>query len=152
MSFNTKTFPGDTPAETPAGVKCRVVQYKKLKSCVELHRAQESKRTKMKEFVQIFTTTGKREDAEKVARALVQKRLAGCVQIIGPIQSTYWWKNRIETAKEWLCLIKSEKGLYKEVEKTIKEIHPYETPEITAVPIVAGSKEYLEWLHDELKR
>jgi periplasmic divalent cation tolerance protein len=106
----------------------------------------------MKECVQIFTTTGKREDAERIARTLVQKRLAGCAQIIGPIQSTYWWKNRIETAEEWLCLIKSEKSLYKELEKTIKEIHPYETPEITAVLIHAGNKEYLEWLYGELKR
>jgi len=106
----------------------------------------------MKQYVHVFTTTGKREDAEKVAQTLVKKRLAGCVQIIGPIQSTYWWKNRKETAEEWLCLIKSEKSLYKELEKTIKETHPYETPEITAVPIVAGSKEYLEWLGHELKR
>jgi periplasmic divalent cation tolerance protein len=130
------------------------VHCKKLKSLLEPNRVQETKTrlTKLKQYVQIFTTTGKREDAEKVALALVQKRLAGCVQIIGPIQSTYWWKNRIETAEEWLCLIKSEKGLYKELEKTIKETHPYETPEITAVPIVAGSKEYLEWLGHELKR
>ncbi|MGD0977908.1 MAG: divalent-cation tolerance protein CutA [Candidatus Bathyarchaeia archaeon] len=92
----------------------------------------------MKQYVHIFTTTRKREDAEKVARTLVEKRLAGCVQIIGPIQSMYWWKNRKETAEEWLCLIKSEKSLYKELEKTIKETHPYKTPEITAVPIVAA--------------
>ena len=106
----------------------------------------------MKEYIQILTTTEKREDAQKIAQILVQKRLAGCVQVIGSISSTYWWKNRIETAEEWLCLIKSEKGLYEELEKTIKEIHPYETPEITAVPIVAGSKEYLGWLDQELKK
>ena len=130
----------------------RAVWCKKLNSLRKPNGLQESRQTKMKEYVQIFTTTGKREDAEKVARTLVQKRLAGCVQIVGPIQSTYWWKNRIESAEEWLCLIKGEKSLYKEVEKTIREIHPYETPEITAVPIVAGSKEYLEWLHHELEK
>ena len=107
---------------------------------------------KMKQYIHVFTTTEKREDAEKVAHILVQERLAGCVQIIGPIHSTYWWKNRKETVEEWLCLIKSEKSLYKELEKTLKKIHPYETPEITAVPIVVGSKEYLEWLDGELKR
>ena len=105
-----------------------------------------------KEHIQIFTTTEKRKDAEKIAHILVQKRLAGCVQIIGPISSTYWWKKKIQTAEEWLCLIKSEKSLYKELEKTIKEIHPYETPEITAVPIVTGSKEYLRWLDEEVRR
>jgi len=105
----------------------------------------------LKEHIQIFTTTGRREDAEKITQTLVQKRLAGCVQIIGPISSTFWWKSRIETAEEWLCLIKSEKGLFKELEKTVKETHPYHTPEITVVPIVAGSKEYLLWLDQELK-
>lgn len=105
----------------------------------------------MKEYIQILTTTEKREDAQKIAQILVQKRLAGCVQVIGSISSTYWWKNRIETAEEWLCLIKSERGLYEELERTIKEIHPYETPEITVVPIVSGSKEYLGWLDQELK-
>jgi periplasmic divalent cation tolerance protein len=88
----------------------------------------------MKEYIQILTTTEKREDAQKIAQILVQKRLASCVQAIGSISSTYWWKNRIETAEEWLCLIKSEKGLYRELEKTIKEIHPYETPEIISLP------------------
>jgi periplasmic divalent cation tolerance protein len=107
--------------------------------------------TKLKQYVNVFTTTKKREDAEKVAQILVQKRLAGCVQIIGSIQSTYRWKNRKETIEEWLCLIKSEKSLYEELEKTLKEIHPYETPEITASPIIAGSKEYLDWLDHELK-
>jgi periplasmic divalent cation tolerance protein len=82
----------------------------------------------------------------------VQKRLAGCVQIIGPISSAYWWKNRIESAEEWLCLIKSEKGLYKELEKTVKEVHPYETPEITAVSLVAGNREYFAWLGQELNK
>lgn len=106
----------------------------------------------MEEYIQIFTTTEKREDVERIAQTLVQKRLAGCVQIVGTVSSTYRWKSRIETTEEWLCLIKSEKDLYNELEKTIKEIHPYETPEITAVPIVAGSKEYLGWLHQELKR
>jgi len=56
----------------------------------------------------------------------------------------------VETAEEWLCLIKSERDLYDRLEKTIKEIHPYEIPEIVAVPIVSGSKEYLGWLNSEL--
>ena len=106
----------------------------------------------MKQFIQIFTTTEKREDAETIAKILVQKRLAGCVQIIGPMKSTYWWKSRMEIVEEWLCLIKSEKSLYEALEKTVKKIHPYETPEITAVPIVAGSREYFDWLDSELKR
>jgi periplasmic divalent cation tolerance protein len=103
----------------------------------------------MEQYIQVSTTTEKREDSERIAQTLVQKRLAACVQIIGPISSTYWWKGTVENAEEWLCLIKSKKSLYGLLEKTIKETHPYEKPEITAVPIILGSKEYLRWLNDE---
>lgn len=104
----------------------------------------------MEEYIQVSTTTEKKQDAERIARTLVEKRLAGCVQVIGPILSTYWWKGNLETAKEWLCLVKSRCDHYQELEKAIKETHPYETPEITATPIVAGSEDYLRWLTDEL--
>ena len=106
----------------------------------------------MEEYIQVVTAIEKREDAEKIAKALVEKRLAACVQILGPIVSTYWWKGTIERAEEWLCIIKSKKKLYEELEKSIKEIHPYETPEIFALPVVAGSKEYLKWLSNEVKK
>ena len=106
----------------------------------------------MEEYIQVVTAIEKREDAEKIAKALVEKRLAACVQILGPIVSTYWWKGTIERAEEWLCIIKSKKNLYEELEKSIKEIHPYETPEIFALPVVAGSKDYLKWLSNEVKK
>ena len=106
----------------------------------------------MEEYIQVFTTTEKKEDAEKIAKTLLEKRLAGCVQIVGPIESTYWWKGNVETAEEWLLFIKTRKNLYEELEKAVKEIHPYETPEIIAMPIVTGSKDYLEWLRNELKK
>ena len=105
----------------------------------------------MRGYIQVSTATRTREDAEKIAHALVKKRLAACVQILGPISSTYWWKNRIENVEEYLCLIKSQKSLYGRIEKAIKEIHPYETPEFTATSIVAGSKEYFKWIDQELK-
>ncbi|MEM1574711.1 MAG: divalent-cation tolerance protein CutA [Nitrososphaerota archaeon] len=104
------------------------------------------------EYIQVFTTTEKREDAEKIAKSLIEKRLAGCIQIIGPISSIYWWKSKIETAQEWLCIIKSKRNLYEEIEKSIKEIHPYENPEIIAMPIILGSEDYLKWLDNELKK
>jgi periplasmic divalent cation tolerance protein len=105
----------------------------------------------MDSYIQVVTTTEKREDGEKIAKALVEKRLAACAQLVGPIVSTYWWKDNIETAEEWQCLIKSKKSLYGEVEKAIKMLHPYETPEIIALPIVSGSDDYLTWLNSELK-
>lgn len=104
----------------------------------------------MEQYIQIITTIDKKETAERIAKVLVEKRLASCVQITGPIKSTYWWKGKIETQKEWLCIIKSKKDLYKKIEKTIKQIHPYEVPEILAIPITRGSKDYLMWLGNEL--
>jgi periplasmic divalent cation tolerance protein len=106
----------------------------------------------MKEVIQVSTTTEKREDATRIARALVEKRLAACAQVIGPIRSTYWWKGKIEETDEWLCLLKTRTDLYRKLEKTLRAIHPYEVPEITAQPIVAGSRSYLQWIDEETKK
>ena len=71
--------------------------------------------------------------------ALVERRLAACVQIVGPIRSTYRWKEQIETTQEWQCVAKTRRELYERVEEAVKSLHPYEVPEILAVPIVAAS-------------
>jgi periplasmic divalent cation tolerance protein len=99
-----------------------------------------------------MTTADSEEDARKIARALVEKRLAGCVQIIGPIESVYWWKKKIETAEEWLCVIKAKSDDFEEIEKAIRRIHSYETPEILATSITLASQDYLNWLDSELKK
>lgn len=106
----------------------------------------------MAEYIQVITTTGSKEEAEKISQAVVEKRLAGCAQVLGPIVSTYWWKGKIEKAEEWLCLIKSRTDLYQELESLIREVHSYEVPEILAMPIAKGSKSYLDWLRSELKK
>ena len=106
----------------------------------------------MKAYVQVHTTTEKKEDAEKIATILVQKKLAACVQLVGPIDSTYWWRGEVETSQEWLCLAKSTQSLFSEIQEAIKAEHPYELPEIIATPIVAGDKDYLKWLEGEVKR
>jgi periplasmic divalent cation tolerance protein len=105
----------------------------------------------MTEYIQLFTTTEKKDDAQIISKEVVEKRLAACAQVIGPIKSTYWWKEKIEQTEEWLCIMKSRGDLYEELEKAIKSIHPYEVPEIVAVPIVSGSQSYLEWLEQEVK-
>jgi periplasmic divalent cation tolerance protein len=69
--------------------------------------------------------------------------------VLGPISSTYWWQGKIEDAQEWLCLAKTQAQLYEKLESLVKENHPYETPEIIAVPILAGNKGYLEWIDAE---
>ncbi len=102
------------------------------------------------QILQVATTTANKSDAERIARALVERRLAACVQIAGPISSTYRWQDTIESAAEWLCTIKTTEGNYQRVESTIRELHTYDEPEIIAVPIVAGSSGYLTWLQDQV--
>jgi len=103
----------------------------------------------MKSYIQISTTTETKEQAQKIAQYLVEQKLAACVQINGPIESIYHWKGKVETSYEWLCLIKTQESLFDKIEATIKKLHSYETPEIIAIPIVKGSKEYLNWLDKE---
>jgi len=98
----------------------------------------------------VMTTTETREDAEKIASFLLENKMAACVQIF-PVTSKYWWKGNLNISEEFLCLIKTKEELYEEIEQSIKEIHPYETPEITAVPVLKGSKEYLAWLDEVMK-
>ncbi|HBR09771.1 divalent-cation tolerance protein CutA [Candidatus Bipolaricaulota bacterium] len=102
------------------------------------------------EYIQITFTVPKKEQATQISSLLLERRLAGCIQLIGPIVSTYRWQGKIETAEEWLCLIKSRNDRYEELEQVIKAIHPYETPEIIVTPIIAGNADYLKWLNNTL--
>lgn len=104
---------------------------------------------RMNSYIQVITTISSKVEAEKISEALIKGRLAACVQIIGPIKSVYRWKGKIENAKEWACLIKTRKTFYKKVESAIRKIHPYEVPEIIAVSIADGSKDYLKWISSE---
>jgi periplasmic divalent cation tolerance protein len=104
----------------------------------------------MADYLQVQTTAGSAEEAERIAAALVERRLAACVQTIGPIASRYRWRGEIETAEEWLCLAKTEAARYPQLEAAIRELHSYEEPEIVATAIVAGSSGYLAWLGDSL--
>ncbi len=98
------------------------------------------------EYLQVMTTTASAEDAQRIARALVEGQLAACVQVIGPLTSTYWWQDAIEEAQEYLCLIKTRRDRFEALAATIRALHPYEVPEILAVPVAAGDTSYLAWL------
>jgi periplasmic divalent cation tolerance protein len=104
----------------------------------------------MATHIQVMTTASSREDAQRIAGALVDRRLAACVQVIGPIASTYRWEGKVTTDEEWLCLAKSRDDLYPALERAILELHPYEVPEILAVPVLAGGAAYLAWLDREV--
>lgn len=106
----------------------------------------------MPEFIQVVTTVEHRDEAERIGRTLVDERLAACVQISGPITSTYRWHGNIETTEEWQCTAKSRRDLFEQIEQTIRRLHSYETPEIIATAISAGSEAYLTWLDGELAK
>ena len=97
-------------------------------------------------FVQITTTTAARDDAERIARALVERKLAACVQIDGPITSYYRWQGAVQRDEEWRCTVKTRSELGARVYELVRELHPYEIPEILTTPILAGSETYLRWL------
>ncbi len=101
------------------------------------------------DFILVVTTADNEEEAERIARTLVEKRLAACVQTEGPISSTYWWKGRIESAREWRCVVKTRAGLYEAVEREISRMHTYEVPAIQAFSVLGGSAAYLNWIDME---
>jgi periplasmic divalent cation tolerance protein len=100
----------------------------------------------MAEYVQVLTTVGSEQEAAKIASALIEQRLAACVQTVGPIVSRYRWQGKLEQEPEWQCLAKTEAALYAQVEIAIRSLHSHEEPEILAIPILAGSKGYLDWV------
>ena len=105
----------------------------------------------MTDFIQIVTTIGTRDGAADMAKRLLDKHIAGCVQVSGPAESHYRWEGKIETAEEWYCVVKTSAELYPDVEREIRALHPYEEPEILAFQVAAGSVTYLEWLAGTLK-
>ena len=108
------------------------------------------KRTPMTDTIEVTTTTATREEAQRIAVALVEHRLAACAQVQGPLTSTYWWQGKIETADEWRCVAKTRVQLFNQVEVAIRQLHSYQTPEILAVRVEAGSAAYLQWMQDAL--
>jgi len=99
----------------------------------------------------ISTTFEYRADAEKMATALLEKRLIACAQIAGPVSSSYWWQGEIVFCEEYLLAMKSDESLYNELEQFVKKSHPYDTPEIIATVITHLSEDYRQWLKKELR-
>jgi periplasmic divalent cation tolerance protein len=103
----------------------------------------------MTDKIVVLSTCGSAEEAEKIARALVERRLAACVNIVPGARSIYRWKGAVEDATEWLLVIKSRRPLFEPLLEELRRVHSYETPEVIALPIVAGAQSYLEWLESE---
>lgn len=99
----------------------------------------------------VLTTAGSKEEAQEIARTLVERRLAACVNLVGPIESIYRWHDEIESAEEWLLLIKTTAAAFEGVRDAIRELHSYELPECVTVAVEAGSVEYLTWIRQNVR-
>lgn len=104
----------------------------------------------MTDKIVVLSTCSSAEEAHRIARELVDKRLAACVNIICGVQSVYRWEGKIEDSDEILLLIKTSRGLFDSVRAQIQKMHSYELPEVIALQVVDGSEPYLEWLNREL--
>jgi periplasmic divalent cation tolerance protein len=94
----------------------------------------------------VLITAGSEEEAQRVAESLVKGKKAACVNIVPRVDSLFWWKGKIDSARESLLLVKTKASLFPEIVELVKRTHSYEVPEIIALPIIAGSEDYLKWL------
>jgi len=100
--------------------------------------------------VQVLAAAGTKDEADAIAAALLDARLAACVQIVGPVQSRYRWQGQVESAEEWLCVAKTTAARAGDAVAEIARVHSYDTPEITVTPIVGGAESYLAWIDAEV--
>ena len=104
----------------------------------------------MSDAIVVFMTSGSADEAHRIANELVERQLAACVQILPEMESVYRWEGKIERQSEILILAKTTVAKFPDLEREVRALHSYETPEIVAVPIVAGSTPYLKWLSESL--
>jgi periplasmic divalent cation tolerance protein len=98
-------------------------------------------------YLIVLMTTPTREEAVKIVRVLLEEKFIACGNILGPVSSLFWWQEKIEEQKEVLVIMKSHEKLFKKLSKKVRELHSYDVPEILALPIIAGSASYLDWLN-----
>ena len=105
----------------------------------------------MTDKIVVLSTCATLDDAERMARALISERLAACVNVVPQIRSYYLWKGELEVAGEFLLIIKSSRDLFDALKTEVEKLHPYEVPEVIALPIVEGAENYLSWLGHNLR-
>ena len=104
----------------------------------------------MTDKIVVLNTCASAEEAERLARTLVDRRLAACVTVISPVRSFYRWKGAVTDTAEWLLVIKTSRPLFERLRTVLESSHSYEMPEIVALPVVEGSANYLSWMEGEL--
>ncbi len=105
----------------------------------------------MTDVIQVITTTATREEAMAIAREAVRTRAAACAQVSGPVTSTYWWEGQVEEAEEYRVVLKTSRAAYERLEDVIHSLHSYEVPEIVALPMEEGGRDYLAWVKEEVE-
>jgi periplasmic divalent cation tolerance protein len=104
----------------------------------------------MTDKIVVLSTASTAAEAETIARRLVDDRLAACVNVVTGVKSFYRWKGKIEKSPEWLLVIKSSRGRFEELRAALEKLHSYDVPEVIALPVVEGTKNYLHWMEGEL--
>ena len=104
----------------------------------------------MTDKIVVFSTASSADEAEAIARRLVEERLAACVNVVTGVRSFYRWKGKIEDSPEWLLVIKSSRGRFEALRTALEKLHSYEVPEAIALPVVEGAANYLNWMEGEL--
>lgn len=99
-------------------------------------------------YIVIFITVSNKKEAKRIALALVKNKLAACVNVLGGIESFFWWQAKVDCANEALLIVKSGKSKLPKIIKLVKKLHSYKVPEIIALPIIGGYKNYLEWIDE----
>jgi periplasmic divalent cation tolerance protein len=105
----------------------------------------------MSRYLLVLTTIGSEAEAARLGRRLVEKGLVACVNDVGPVKSVFTWKGNLEEASERLLLMKTRSDCYQDLEAAIQELHPYDVPEVIAMPIELGSKAYLSWIDENVE-
>ena len=105
----------------------------------------------MTDKIVVLSTCAAEADAERLARALVEGRLAACVNVVPGVRSFYHWKGEIESGVEFLLIVKTSRDLFPALRAEIEKLHPYEVPELLALPVVAGAQNYLSWFQANLR-
>jgi len=100
----------------------------------------------------VLTTAGSKEEAQKIASALVEQQLAACVNMIGPITSTYRWRGNVESAEEFLLIVKTTAAAFSRVADSIRRLHSYDLPEVIQLSITDGTADYLEWIGESVRK
>lgn len=99
----------------------------------------------------VFITAGTNDEANGIAKHLLDQRKVACVNIVPGVKSLFWWQCKIESEEEWLLIVKTKASLLPQVIRLVKEVHSYEVPEVIAMPIIGGNEDYLKWIEDEVE-